>query len=974
MQQRPVRRKFNSRQFDIRHALAEACTWRNIWRIGVETRCPIGVVLVVLIIASVTSFVPAQEVSTFQDHVAPILEAHCWKCHRSDERKAELDLTSLTGLLQGSESGPVVDPEDPLESRLLEVIENGEMPPEGDAVPESSIQVIRSWLEHRSSSEITLDAELPELTQHDVMPILLRRCAVCHGRQKQEGELDVRHLSALMTGGKSGPAIVPGEPDRSPLVQRIEANEMPPLKELAKYSVKPVQPAELEKIRAWIASGARWVEDQPDVATRNPDPLVSEDDRQHWAFQTPRLPSIPQTNSGVENLIRNPIDAFISRRLETVGLELSPSASKRQLIRRVTIDLTGLPPTPEEVEQYVKDETPWAYATLVERLLASPAYGERWGQYWIDLSGYADSEGVQHADPLRPHAYRYRDYVIRSFNNDKPYDRFLTEQIAGDELADYENADVITREIYDNLVATGFLRMSSDGTFAGITGFLPNRLAVIDDQIRVLTSATMGLTMRCARCHSHKFDPIPQRDYYRLAAVFKGASDEFDWLKPIKAAVGDSRYLPYVETGEREAWEAHESAINGQLDDLKARRELLLKEKEKVIAEDQTEDDAAGDEEAQNDEKEDVRVKTLDQQIKQLEAQKQPQPLIRALWDNGEPSPTYLLRRGDDRQPTRLVGPGVPSVLTNGQTPFEPAKLWPGANKTGYRLAFSQWLTRSDHPLTARVIVNRVWKHHFGRGMVEPIDDFGLAGGKPSHPDLLDWLSVRLVEQGWSLKPLHRLIVTSATYRQTSTVNAEQLDRDPDNNWYSRAPVRRMEAEPLWDALLSLASKLDRAQFGPPDPVTARKDGLVTAEAVGGRWRRSIYVIKRRTQRLTIFDNFDRPRMSPNCVDRQESTVVMQALHLLNNAQVHQLSAEFAQRVYDEEGHDVDRQIDRVFRLALGRPPAEHERLAALETLSELGEHWRHEEDRPEGKSVDQLALEGICHAVVNSGAFLYIE
>ncbi|MCH7728872.1 MAG: DUF1553 domain-containing protein [Planctomycetes bacterium] len=747
----------------------------------------------------------------------------------------------------------------------------------------------------------------------------------------------------------------------SEIIKKIKAKAMPPRADLAKYSVKPVAPQELKKLIDWIAAGAPEVDIEPDVATAKPDPLVSDDDRAFWSFQPPRRPPIPlftKEQLGAVSL-QNPIDAFILKELDQNRLSLSPSTDRAGLIRRAYFDLIGLPPQPEEVSAILADPDPLAYERLVDRLLASPHYGERWGQYWLDLAGYCDSEGVQHSDPIRPHAWRYRDYVIRAFNDDKPYDRFLLEQIAGDELADYENAEVINQEIYDNLVATGFLRMSADGTFSGITGFVRDRLEVIDDQMRILSSAVMGLTLRCARCHSHKFDPIPQRDYYRMVALFKPAMDEHDWLKPVTGGAGNSagqyRYLSYVTTEERKQREARNQLLDDEIKKLKA--EIESKK---------------GDEPFK---------KATEEKIKSLQSQKLPDPMIRALWDRGEPSPTYLLRRGDYLQPGRLVGPGVPSLLADSKTPFVAKPPWPGAKKTGNRLGLAKWLTKPDHPLTARVIVNRIWKHHFGRGIVETLDDFGRAGARPTHPELLDWLAVEFSQSGWSIKRMHRLIMTSATYRQSSQVTADHERLDLDNRLLSRMPLKRMEAEVLRDTLLAISGRLNPKPFGPADPVEARADGLVTTVEQSGGWRRSVYVLKRRTQRLTILDSFDRPRMAPNCISRRESTVAPQALYLLNNKMIHELSKSFAERVIRESGDDPQRQIEAAYLLALNRGPSPQEKALATDRLQRLAKVWKLQLAKQGDGNADRVqreaarnALANLCHAIMNSAALLYVD
>jgi hypothetical protein len=634
------------------------------------------------------------------------------------------------------------------------------------------------------------------------------------------------------------------------------------------------------------------------------------------------------------------------------GLTLSPETDRATLLRRLSFDLTGLPPSPEELDAFLKDRNPDAYERQVDRLLASPHYGERWGRFWLDLAGYADSEGKREQDLPRPHAWRYRDYVVRAYNSDKPYDRFLLEQIAGDELADAEHASEITPEIYDNLVATGFLRMAPDATWANITGYLQDRLEVVSDEIDILGSAVMGLTLKCARCHTHKFDPIPQRDYYRLIDVFKGAYDEYNWLKPdVRPGLGPlsqdtvpGRLLPYVTTKERCAWEAREAAINREVASLK---ELLkVKDRNEVTKADRD---------------------AIEAQINAIEARRTPEPKIQGLWDRGEPSPTYLYRRGDPLTPGPLVGPGVPSVLTDGRTPFKFEPPWPGAKKTGRRLAFARWLIRPDHPLTPRVAVNLIWRHHFGSGIVKTPGNFGKTGLPPTHPELLDWLAREFVDQGWSIKRIHRLILTSACYRQSSVVTPELERLDPDNALCSRMPLVRLDAESLYDAMLSVSGQLDLAMSGPPEPVRVRKDGMVIPSGTNRGWRRLLYVRQTRKQIPTHLENFDYPQMNPNCIERRDSTVAPQALYLMNNAMIDRLAEAFAERVAREAGRDLVRRVDRAYAIALSRAPQVEEIRAGLEALGRLNGMLH---DGPDGLK----ALTRYCHAILNSAGFLYVD
>ncbi|MFO0903357.1 MAG: PSD1 and planctomycete cytochrome C domain-containing protein [Pirellulales bacterium] len=913
-------------------------------------------------------------VPQFERDVKPLLERYCSHCHGERNHKAELSVVSLAGLRKGGESGPVLAAGKPAESPLFELVSTGHMPPAGEKRPTAAeVETLRRWIEQGYRSEDPAnDAE--KIAFHEVLPILLLRCASCHGRQTQEAGLDVRSFESLMKGGKSGPAIRPGDASASPLLQRIAAGEMPPKAKLAAASVKPVEKGEYDKLQRWIEQGAAHPSPTIDVPNGEPDPLVSDADRQFWSFQPPAHPTIPlsfddDAHAARRAASRTPVDVFLDAELRKSDLRLQADADRAVLARRLTVDLLGVPPSVELVDEFVADDGPDAYERLVDRLLASPRYGERWAQFWLDLGGYSDSEGVQDSDLPRPWVYRYRDYVIRAWNADKTYDRFLLEQLAGDELADYEHAPQITAELSDNLVATAFLRLTADGTFAGITGFVPDRLDMIDDQLRIVGGSVLGLTIGCARCHSHKFDPFPQRDYYRMAAVFKGALDEHDWLKPTRQGGPPGthdRYLPYAPAEERAGWEAHERQIQAQVDDL--RRQLA----------------AAGDDAEAK--------KRLEAEIKKAESQRRPEPLVRALWDRGDPSPTYILTRGNYLTPGRLVGPAFPSMLTDGRTPLVASPPWPNAQKTGLRLAFARWLATPDHPLTSRVFVNRLWKHHFGEGLVRTLDNFGRAGDPPSHPELLDWLARRFTHDAWSVKSFQRLVVTSSAFRQSSYLTQAALDRDPENRRLSRFPLKRLEAEAVYDSLLSLADLLDHRPYGPPDEFTARPDGLVTANATHGGYRRAIYVRHRRTQPVSLLADFDRPAMSPNCVARVDSTVAPQALYLLNNAQLQSWAESFAERAMQEapDRSDLDpavvaqQRLERLMRLAWSRTPSGEEREAFRTAYTELLATWRTRlaalEKTPEKApamlelETQRRALAQTAHALMNSAGFLFVE
>jgi mono/diheme cytochrome c family protein len=964
------------------------------------------------------------KVPSFQDDIRPLFQAKCLRCHGGKARKRDLDLSAPAGVLRGSESGPVIVPGKPDESLLYEKVIGGEMPPgKKDPLSKAEVETIRRWIaggaKFGSDEGVTTDpASMPVVTQRDVIPILLRRCIVCHGLHRREGDLDLRTKAAMLRGGKSGPAIVLGKPEESQVIKNIRSGQMPPRDRLVEVSVKPIEQAETEVIARWIASGAREVAIQPDIATTTPDLLVTDKDRDFWAFRPPEPVAVPTVSHTTR--VRNPIDAFILQKLEEKGLAFSSEADRSTLLRRAFVDLTGLPPEPAEVQAFLADRSPDAYEKLIDRLLTSPRYGERWGRFWLDQAGYADSEGKREQDLPRPHAWRYRDYVVRSYNADKPYDRFLLEQIAGDELADYEKAPQVTSEIYDNLVATGFLRMAPDGTWANITGYAPDRIEVIADEIDVLGSTVMGLTLKCARCHSHKFDPLPQRDYYRLVDVFKGAYDEYDWLKPdVRPGLGpvsqdvlEGRLLPYVTTAEKRAWETHNAKIQEEIIRLKSildRKaealtvkhleerltrlpEVLRGDLRTMLATAPDKRDAIQRYLAGKFEKE-LRInadtlKALDPAFKKeseeteslvrtLQSQRPLEPKIQALWDRGEPSPTFIYRRGDPLSPGRLVGPGVPTVLTDGKTPFEVKPPWPGAKKTGRRLAFARWLIRPDHPLTGRVAVNRLWKHHFGTGIVRTLGNFGKAGTPPTHPELLDWLAREFVKQGWSLKSMHRLMMTSSTYRQSSTVTSDQEKLDPVNALSSRMPLVRLDAEALYDTLLLVADRLDETRFGPADKVQVRSDGLVTPTGTARGWRRLIYVQQSRKQLPTHMENFDFPQMNPNCIERRDSTVAPQALYLMNNSMVQQLAEHFAHRVRREGGTDLTKQIERIYLIALTRLPSDEEKRLGLDALGQLADTWAKQmavSGKPDMEAVNLKALTTFCHAIVNSASFLYVD
>ena len=964
----------------------------------------------------------------FETNIVPILRSNCLACHGEEPRQADLDLRTIDSILQGGKSGPAVVPGMPLESPLLEKVHSGSMPPGDTRLNADQIDLIRRWIEGRvpdqrarSQTTSSIEPTVQVSGREIAVTILNVKCLLCHGRRNQQGGLDLRTRASLLKGGSSGPAIVPGKPDESLLIKRVVAEEMPPSKDQARLSVRPVTSAELEKLRRWIAAGAPFEESQPHPSDPAEDPLLTNKDQSFWSFQPPRRPPVPEVRQ--KNNVLKPIDAFLLRRLEDKGLAFSPEAEPLTLMRRAYFDVTGLPPGPEEVLAFRADRRPNAFELLIDRLLESPRYGEHWGQQWLDAAGYADSEGQVSADAHRPNAWRYRDYVIRSLNDDKPYDQFLIEQIAGDELFDYNASESLRPEQRDKLVATGFLRMGPDGTYSTSQAFVQERLEVVAGQLQILTSTVMGLTVACARCHDHKYDPIPQRDYYRLSAILRSAYDPYDWLSPSETEVGpqaqwdesNTRYLRGVSEEELRQVEQQNAPILEKIKRMKQKlevkaellREQLLEEKWSKLPEGVEKDlrTALQTPEEERTDTQKYLVKKLqasvtigrgelekrfesfkkltletDKSTAEIKRQLKPIPRLRSLFDMGDPpTAVHILHRGLFSSPGDIVEPGVPSVLTSGLRRYRVEKPDWSTATSGRRLALAKWLVQPKHPLTARVMVNRIWQRYFGMGLVRSSGNFGRTGTPPSHPELLDWLATELVRHQWSLKSIHRLILTSRAYRQSSLLTPESRSADSENVLISRFPMRRLDAESIRDAVLKASGLLDLTPFGPPVEVEVRTHGEVLAKATEKGYRRSIYLLQRRSTPVTMLDSFDAPQLRPNCLRRNHSTVPSQALQMMNSEIVRRNSRYMAGRIIDAVGNDIASQVDRVYLSALGRPPAPEESNWAQATLRSLTAEWmKHLEQEvpaePKRARSRWLGLATLCHTVLNSAEFLYID
>jgi hypothetical protein len=862
-------------------------------------------------------------------------------------------------------------------------------------------------------------ADKKPVFEQNVLPILKARCVKCHGGEKPKAKLRLGDMGGLLTGGESGPVVVPGSAEKSLLFKMVSKGEMPPAKEKIKLTSEQVA-----VIKNWIDNGAPAA---AQVAGTNPlGQLVTDKYRQFWAFQKLTRPAVPKVQH--QDRVRTPIDAFILAKLESKGLTLAPDADWITLIRRASLDLLGLPPAPEEVDAFLADKQPDAYERLIDRLLASPHYGERWGRHWLDAAGYADTIGGDN-DPgqafLREGMWRYRDYVVRSLNDDKPYDRFLMEQLAGDEMDDWRSAATLTPHLQELLIATGFLHTSVDHTYEDELNRPFERYQVLHDTIENLTSNLLGLTVACARCHDHKFDPIPQVEYYRLLACLKPVYNPEAWIQP------QNRHCADVSAKDREAIERHNAAIDEKVASLKKEMTDLCRPVEKGLFESKlaalpeplredvraalaTEQGKrsevqkylaeklgplvkveAGEVRTALKEADRTKLDELERQVASCNGQRRSYGKIQAICEPGsKPPPTYVFRRGNYLTPGAEVQPGFLSVLTDPQSPAiipsPPIRegeartpTYPAEPKSsGRRTAWARWLTRPDHPLTARVFVNRVWQHHFGEGIVATPDNFGHLGSRPTHPELLDWLATEFVRNGWKMKELHRLIVTSTVYRQasvrestteTSRVNPNEVD--PGNQLLWKMRLRRLESEVIRDSVLAVSGKLDGTLGGPPTPIEPKADGLVVVAAQGlpsptAGFRRSIYLVARRNYNLTLLSVFDQPVMATNCTRRISSAVPLQSLTLLNDAFMLEQADHFAERVAKGAGDSLTGRIELAFRLAFARPPTAKELAESKRLVEKIIQVYSHENRPPEEAGLKGLAK--LCQMLMCANEFLY--
>lgn len=925
----------------------------------------------------------------FEPHVLGILTKHCGDCHIGDDAESSLAISSRDQLLTGGDSGPAIFPGSAERSLLIERIVAGEMPPEGPPLSDEELSALRNWIDAgahvagegpsaQPNKQVSAVSEAEVLTR-----VFFTHCISCHGKWKQEGGLDLRTTESMKRGGKSGPAIIPGDGAASLVYKKILADQMPPRTSVLGESnyVRRVAVDDVARLKEWIDAGAP-VDSAPPAASPAPSPGSEPEKPTFWSFVPVKSPPLPDL---VGDDSPNPIDRFVKHRLGSAHLKLSPPASKLTLMRRAYFDLIGLPPSPEEVRTYLADDRPDAYERLVDRLLESPSYGERWAQHWLDAAGYADSHGKIDRDQFRPFMWRYRDYVIRSLNADKPYDQFLAEQLAGDEIVEQAGETLTASQQIERLIATGFLLTATDATDEAAFNFVPQRMGVVAEQIDILSTAVMGLTLECSRCHNHKFDPISQSDYYRFSAIFQSALDPYDWrivsqvYHPARIPLDKAyqRYIYHPADAQPEELARFNNPLRARVAELEARlvaaeseaRKRLVSNGEAAVDKLTVDDLAAREPEFKR------TLDSLRGEIAAANGQIISPGVILGVRDlGGDPTPAYLLRRGDPLAPGMQVRPGVPRWLEPIVGPYAPEKPSAASQSSGNRLALAQWLTGPEHPLTSRVIVNRIWQHHFGRGIVSTPGNFGAKGARPTDPELLDWLAYNFMTSGWSLKSLHRLIMTSDVYRQTSQPNDAQFDADPGNAYWSRFPYQRLDGESIRDSLLAVSGQLDGQMFGPPTMVSRLAEGEVVANASPGSQRRSIYMAKMRLRPLTLIEQFDGPEMTPNCLERTQSTVATQALQLYNSNFVRQSAASLAAIIAREAETPREQQVEEVYLRVFTRLPDDDERQLALDYLGKLEHEWARQLPPEQAADACSRARETFCHALLNSPEFLYVD
>jgi len=779
-----------------------------------------------------------------------------------------------------------------------------------------------------SANSADADPQGIKFFETKIRPVLATRCYKCHGQKKQESELRLDTYAAIFKGGATGPAVVPGEPQEGLLMHVIEYEDeelqMPPDSRLSDQVIKD--------FKHWITIGAP----HPDAGKKkrpSPQPKNSPDEDQTstlWSLRSLQASDLPKVKN--TSWPSNSIDYYILARLEAAGLEPAPMADKTTLIRRLTFDLTGLPPNEVAVQEFLADNAPDAYGRLVDRLLASPAYGERWGRHWLDVARYADSNGLDE-NIAHGNAWRYRDYVIEAFNQDKPFDTFVHEQLAGDLMP----SKVSEKENLARLTATGFLSLGPK--VLAESDLKKMEMDIIDEQIDTLGRAFMGLTFGCARCHDHKFDPITTADYYGLAGILKSTRT--------------------METFKRIArWHENSVATPAQKKTHQQQLKDITKLKDQVKQATDKPDKA-------------LQAK-LQKQLAELEKDLSQLPTAMGVEDQ-QVSNLRIHIRGSHLNLGPEVPRRVPHIFVATVAPKFPA------DQSG-RLQLASWLTAADHPLTSRVIANRVWRWHFGRGIAAATDNFGHLGEVPTHPKLLDHLAMGLMNQGWSIKQLHRWIVLSSTYRMSSKFNTRAAQLDPQNTWLWRFNIRRLEAESLRDALLSTSGLLDRKFGGSMLHVKNREfffDHTSIDKTNYKTHRRSVYLPVVRNNLYEMFQLFDYNDASMLNGNRNTSTVAPQALFLMNSSFMQQATGNMAREL--QTLNSFQQRITSLYQRLYARNPTPAEANRCQHYLQEfrqapLPQITNDKKQPSEATSSEHRAWQTLCHVLVISNEFIYVK
>lgn len=857
---------------------------------------------------------------------------------------------------------------------------------------------------HARSQEITFERH--------IRPILRQYCFDCHGAtDKKEGNLDLRLVRFMKQGGDSGAAIAAGTASDSLLIQRVVDGEMPPGE-----AHLPAEP--LRILKEWIERGAKT--ERPEPEQIGPGVPITAEDREYWAFRPIVRPSLV-TVSPISEGIQSPIDTLLAQAMPP-GVSFSPEADRTTLIRRAYFDLIGLPPSLEELDRWDQmQDTHW-FERLIDVLLDSPHYGERWSRHWLDVAGYADSEGQTTQDAVRPWAWKYRDYVIRSLNANKPFDRFIIEQLAGDELAGARDGDWTPEQI-EWLTATGFLTMAADGTGAGDNS--PDaRNKVIADTIKIVSSSLLGVSVGCAQCHDHRYDPISQWDYYAMRAVFEPALDWQQWRVP------DARRISLYTIADRELAATIEQEAQKIAEEKAAKQKVFMAEaldkellkyaeplqSELRIAYEKPEKDRAEEQVALLKKYPSVNItpgvlyqylpkaaeelSAFDTKMAQTRARKPKEEFVRAMTEIPDRVPdTMLFHRGDHQQPKQKVPPADLTIAAaEGELPSFPER---DANlkTSGRRLAYARWLTSGKHPLVARVLVNRIWMHHFGQAIVPTPSEFGKLGMPPSNPKLLDWLADEFMQSGWDLKRLHRTIMNSTAWRQRAVRDEAKNAVDAENAFYWRKSLQRLDAEVLRDRMLVTAGTLDASLYGPPIAIKADEAGQIIVD--GQQKRRSLYLQVRRSQPIAMLQSFDAPVMDVNCERRPVSTVATQSLILMNGEYAWQQADLLATRAIREavplpleqckkvpslfannaagasetRPTDLPSQLHFAWRLIYGRTPSEQEFASSMQHAAD---QWAAMTEDPRGiatgSTLAKQVLVNFCHTLINSSEFVYVD